>query len=113
MEVTPVDLIARTQYYGLYFMNTLDVTNRFALTAGGRYNVANIELDDQLGEALNGDHTFQRFNPMVGATYKVAPGLTFYAGYSESNRAPTPAESPVPTPRAPVCWRTSSSPIPR
>jgi outer membrane receptor protein involved in Fe transport len=92
VEVTPVDLIARTQYYGLYFMNTLDVTNRLSLTAGGRYNVANIKLDDQLGEALNGDHTFQRFNPMVGATYKVAPGLTFYAGYSESNRAPTPAE---------------------
>jgi outer membrane receptor protein involved in Fe transport len=29
---------------------------------------------------------------MVGATYKLAPGASFYTGYSESNRAPTPAE---------------------
>jgi outer membrane receptor protein involved in Fe transport len=92
VEVTPVDLIARTQYYGLYFMNTLDVTERLAVTVGGRYNLANIKLEDQLGEALNGDHTFQRFNPLIGATYKLAPGLSVYAGYSESNRAPTPAE---------------------
>jgi outer membrane receptor protein involved in Fe transport len=92
VEVTPVDLIVRTQYYGLYFLNTLDVTNRLSFTVGGRYNIASIKLEDQLGEALNGDHTFERFNPMVGATYKLVPGVTVYAGYSESNRAPTPAE---------------------
>ena len=72
VEVTPVDLIVRTHYYGLYFMNTLDVTDRLAFTVGGRYNLANIKLEDQLGDALNGDHTFQRFNPMLGATYKLA-----------------------------------------
>jgi outer membrane receptor protein involved in Fe transport len=92
IDVTPVDLITRTQYYGLYFLNTLDVTHSLAFTVGGRYNVANIKLEDQLGAALNGDHTFQRFNPMVGATYKLFPGLSLYGGYSESNRAPTPAE---------------------
>jgi iron complex outermembrane recepter protein len=92
VEVTPLDLITRTRYYGLYFLNTLDVTDRLALTVGGRFNVAHIKLEDQLGDDLNGDHTFQRFNPMVGATYKLVPGVTVYAGYSESNRAPTPAE---------------------
>jgi iron complex outermembrane receptor protein len=92
VEVTPVDLVVHTQYYGLFFMNTLDVTDRLAVTVGGRYNLAHIKLEDQLGEALNGDHTFQRFNPLIGATYKLTPGVTAYAGYSESNRAPTPAE---------------------
>jgi outer membrane receptor protein involved in Fe transport len=92
IKVTPLDLIARTRYYGLYFLNTMDVADRLAVTVGGRYNIADIKLEDQLGDDLNGDHTFQRFNPMIGATYKVAPGLTLYAGYSESNRAPTPAE---------------------
>ena len=29
---------------------------------------------------------------MVGANYKLVPGLSVYGGYSESNRAPTPAE---------------------
>ena len=33
-----------------------------------------------------------RFNPVVGATYKFSPGLSAYGGYSEANRAPTPAE---------------------
>jgi outer membrane receptor protein involved in Fe transport len=92
IEVTPLELIARTQYYGLYVLNTLDVTDRLSLTAGGRFNFVNVKLEDQLGDDLNGDHTFRRFNPMVGATYKVAPGLSLYAGYSESNRAPTPTE---------------------
>ena len=31
-------------------------------------------------------------NPVVGATYKITPTLTAYAGYSEANRAPTPLE---------------------
>jgi iron complex outermembrane recepter protein len=101
VEVTPVDLLVHTQYYGLYFMNTLDVTNRLAVTIGGRYNLANIKLADQIGDDLNGDHTFQRFNPLIGATYKLMPGLTAYAGYSESNRAPTPAELACADPQRP------------
>jgi len=101
VEVTPVDVLVRTQYFGLYFLNTLDVTERLALTAGGRYNLANIKLEDQRGDDLNGDHTFQRFNPMLGATYKLSPQLTAYAGYSESNRAPTPAELACADPQRP------------
>jgi iron complex outermembrane receptor protein len=62
------------------------------VTGGGRFNFANIRLEDQLGTALNSDNTYQRFNPVIGLTYKVLPTLTAYAGYSESNRAPTPLE---------------------
>ena len=29
---------------------------------------------------------------VVGLTYKILPAMTFYTGYSESNRAPTPLE---------------------
>ena len=49
-------------------------------------------LQDQIGTELNGNHTFSRFNPMIGGTYKITPELTAYAGYSEANRAPTPLE---------------------
>jgi iron complex outermembrane receptor protein len=51
-------------------------------------------MADRTGAApdLNNDLTYTRFNPLVGATYKVVPGLTVYGGYSESNRAPTPLE---------------------
>ena len=68
------------------------MTDAFSITGGGRFNHAQIRLEDQIGNALNGEHTFSRFNPMIGGTYKITPGLTAYAGYSEANRAPTPLE---------------------
>jgi outer membrane receptor protein involved in Fe transport len=88
----PVSLRTTNQYTGLYALDTFDVTNRFSVTAGGRFNVANIDLQDQLGGMLNGNNAYTRFNPIIGGTYKITPGLTAYAGYSEANRAPTPLE---------------------
>jgi outer membrane receptor protein involved in Fe transport len=92
VSIGPVDLRAINQYTGLYALDTFDVTRAFSITAGGRYNVANINLQDQLGGALNGNDTYTRFNPIIGGTYKITSGLTAYAGYSEANRAPTPLE---------------------
>ena len=68
------------------------MTNAFSITGGGRFNDARIALEDQIGTALNGKETFDRFNPIIGATYKITPELSAYAGYSEANRAPTPLE---------------------
>jgi iron complex outermembrane receptor protein len=90
--VAPVNVISHNTYTGLYATDTFDVTQQLSVTAGGRFNIANIQLDDQLGTALNGTNNFQRFNPVIGATYKITPQLTAYAGYSESNRTPTPSE---------------------
>jgi iron complex outermembrane receptor protein len=90
--VAPVDLKTRNTYYGFYVTDTIDLTSRLSLTAGGRFNLAQIRLEDQLGVDLNGSHQFSRFNPVIGATYKLTPNTTVYAGYSEANRAPTPSE---------------------
>jgi len=90
--VAPVDLKTRNTYYGFYATDTIDLTSRLSLTAGGRFNLAQIRLEDQLGTELNGSHQFSRFNPVIGATYKLTPNATLYAGYSEANRAPTPVE---------------------
>ena len=57
----------------------------------GRYNRTQVVLEDQIDDDLNGDHTFQRFNPAVGLTCG-GDAATFYAGYSEANRAPSPVE---------------------
>ncbi len=92
--LSTVDLHAINTYTGIYATDTFDVTSRLSVTAGGRFNFAQIELQDQTGAnpLLNSNNTFQRFNPVVGATYKITPNLTAYAGYSEANRAPTPLE---------------------
>ncbi len=92
VSIGPVALRTINQYSGLYALDTFDVTNAFSMTGGGRFNAARITLEDQIGNALNGNETFNRFNPIVGGTYKILPGLTAYAGYSEANRAPTPLE---------------------
>jgi outer membrane receptor protein involved in Fe transport len=91
-SIGPVALRATNQYSGIYALDTFDVTNAFSITGGGRFNDARIELQDQIGSALNGKETFDRFNPIIGGTYKITPELTAYAGYSEANRAPTPLE---------------------
>jgi iron complex outermembrane receptor protein len=92
ISIGPVSLRATNRYTGLYALDTFDVTDRFSVSGGGRFNYASINLQDQIGTDLNGSHTFSRFNPMIGGTYKVTPEVTAYAGYSEANRAPTPLE---------------------
>ncbi len=42
--------------------------DRITVTAGGRYNLAKIALFDLRSTALNGNASFSRVNPMVGAT---------------------------------------------
>ena len=93
-DITPVNLNAQNTYVGVYATNTFDITSQLSLTGGGRFNYAQINLQDQTGTnpLLNSNNNFQRFNPVVGLTYRIAPSLTAYAGYSEANRAPTPLE---------------------
>jgi outer membrane receptor protein involved in Fe transport len=92
ISIGPVGLRATNRYTGLYALDTFDVTDAFSITGGGRFNHASVVLQDQIGTDLNGNHTFSRFNPTIGGTYKITPELTAYAGYSEANRAPTPLE---------------------
>ncbi len=91
--ITPVSVKTTNTYGGVYFHNITDVTDNLTVTLQGRFNMADIKLRDQIGTALNGNHYFQRFNPGIGATYKIIPDyLSIYGGYVEANRAPTPAE---------------------
>ena len=100
-SATPVLLGASTQYYGLYATDTVDVTPALAVTASGRYNLAENDLSDRRGTALNGNNRFTHLNSALGATYKLLPAMTVYAGYSTNNRAPTPSEIECSDPRKP------------
>lgn len=91
-SIAPVRLGITNAYYGAFVADTFDVAPRLSLTVSGRFNAAQIDLKDQNGTALTGNHSYTRFNPAAGLAYQVTPWLTAYAGYSEANRAPTPAE---------------------
>ena len=91
-DLAPVALDSTTLTYGLYAADTFDATSRLAITASARLNIASISLRDRGDGALAGDNRYARVNPALGATYKLAPELVLYGGYSEANRAPTPAE---------------------
>ena len=81
-------------YYGVYALDTFDVTERLSATAGARLNILGLTVRDRLGNSpdLNSNQTYTRINPVAGLTYKLAAGPTAYIGYSEANRAPTPLE---------------------
>lgn len=100
-SIAPVRAHATNNYYGLFVTDTLDVTPRLSATVSGRFNSAQITLRDQIGTSLNGEHSYNRFNPAAGFTYKILPELTAYFGYAEANRAPTPAELSCADPLAP------------
>jgi iron complex outermembrane recepter protein len=99
----PVDVTGTNNYFGLYATDTFNITPRLAATASGRFNLADIGLQDLTGRApdLNGYNQYTHFNPGVGLTYKITPNVTAYGGWSESNRAPTPAELTCSNPRTP------------
>lgn len=89
---TPVILEAINKYYGLFVTDTFDVAPALAVTASGRYNIAQIDLSDQRGTDLNGQNRYTHFNPAIGATYKLLPNVTAYVGYATTNRTPTASE---------------------
>jgi len=102
-DVAPVNLNATNTYVGVYATNTFDITQQLSFTAGGRFNYAQVNLNDNTGvnPQLTSNNNFQRFNPVVGLTYKITPNMAAYAGYSEANRAPTPLELGCSDPNTP------------
>ena len=115
ITVTPVDAYAdgtteqdgepvdtRVQLHGsnntpsLFLTDTL-AAGRWSVSGAGRYNRTAVDNTDRLPASsshgsLSGSYVFQRFNPSIGATYRLATALNVYANYSEASRAPTPTE---------------------
>src|SRR5262252_981824 len=91
-SIAPVRVGISNAYYGAFFTDTYDLAPSLSANVSGRFNFAQIKLSDKEGSSLTGNHTFSRFNPSGGLTWKVRPDLALYASYAEANRAPTPAE---------------------
>lgn len=90
--IAPVGLKTRARFWGLFLSDTLPVTERLTAEIGLRWNHARLVLRDQIGTALNGDHSFRRLNPGIELDWAATPAISLRAGYAESNRVPTEAE---------------------
>jgi len=98
---SPVRVAVTTAYYGIYLTDTFDITDHLSANVSGRFNAEETDLNDLLGTGLSGNHNYTRFNPGFGLTYRLSPAFSVYASYSESNRAPTPAELSCASPESP------------
>ncbi len=90
--VNPVLVVSTTRFYGVFAQDVFSVIPGLDLSLAGRFNTAEIDLHDKLGGPVVGQHSYDRFNPSAGLTYAVAPWVSVYGSYSETNRAPTPQE---------------------
>ncbi|MGI4877015.1 MAG: TonB-dependent receptor [Janthinobacterium lividum] len=98
--ITPVGLVARTRYTGVFLNERAALLKGLSVELGLRWNEARIGLDDQIGTALDGRHRFDRLNPAIALDY-TSGDLRLRAGYAQTNRAPTPAELACADPAAP------------
>ena len=89
----PADLDVKSNVSGVFAANTIDLTPDLSLTLGGRYNSQKVDLKDLTGvnPSLTSNHRFSRVNPAANLAWRHGE-QTWFAGYSETNRAPTPLE---------------------
>ena len=98
----------QTHAGGPFLTTTFEPIERLAVTVSGRYDVTYLKITDRLagdeednGTDAGGSHTFDRFNPAIGASYQLTENLDLYASYSQSYRAPTAIELTCANPEAP------------
>lgn len=100
-SIAPVHVGITNTDTGFYLSDVFNLTRRISLSAGGRENIANIDLRDFEGGAISGTNSYRHFNPTIGATWKRSRALTLYASFSEANRTPNPAELSCSGPQSP------------
>ncbi len=92
-----VGLRAETGHYGVWALRHWTTSgDRLTWTLQARYNDSRIELDDQLGTALDGDHGFSRLVPSAGFVWEASAqersSVLLFGNVSRSARVPTPVE---------------------
>ena len=97
------DVSLKNAYTGIFFSDTMSLSERWTLSVAGRWNRAHVQIADRSGEdpQLDGSSTFTRFNPSIGVNFNPTQTLTAYASYNEGMRAPTPIELTCADPTAP------------
>ncbi len=113
LEGEPAELSAnvegRSQAWGLYVTDTIQLGPRTHLTAAARYNIARVtnqlttrddvtgELEDEPRESF----LYTSFNPAIGLAHKLDGGPTLFANIARNTRVPTVIELGCADPQQP------------
>ena len=87
-------LNGRTSAWSLFATDTYRPIAGLAISSSLRYNHARVQTVDQgpRAPALDGDYTYTKLNPSLGATWDLTPSATLFANLAQGNRAPSPIE---------------------
>lgn len=86
---------------GAYLSDTYSLRPDLHLSGSLRWNRTELELRDQIGAALTGDHAYERLNLGAGLAWNATAAITAYASVAQNSRAPTPAELSCADPETP------------
>ena len=96
-----VNLGVHNIYRGFYVTEKLSPRRWIDVTAGGRYEDASVEMNDRLGGALGGNHSYSRFNPELGVDLHFTPRTSYFLRFAQGMRVPMPVELTCASPTAP------------
>lgn len=92
-----VDLIGRTQSWGVYATDILSLAKTLKLTLSGRFDRTTINNRDGITPAggtgsLDANDRYQRFNPAVRIAFTPSAAFNAYASIGQASRAPSAIE---------------------
>ena len=87
-----VRLRSTATHVSAYLADFYTLSARVTLSGSARLTHSRVELQDGLGDELNGNHSFTRLNPSGGLTIALGSGVTAFGSYSLASRVPTPSE---------------------
>ena len=93
-------------YYNPNFVGAWSYKNSNPSGVASAANIIPIGAVANQTNSLNGNHSYQRFNPSIGFNYKVNPQNGIFGSYSESMRAPTSVELSCANPSSPCSLPT-------
>ncbi len=87
-----VRLNTTATHTGFYVADFFTVAPKVTVSGSARFTHSAIDLRDQLGDDLTGDHRFNRLNPSAGVTYQFHAKAAGYFSIGTASRVPTPSE---------------------
>lgn len=94
-EALNASLVGTTRQWSVFGTDTYRMTKDLAITASLRYNHARVTTKDErtpVAPNLDGDYTYTKLNPSLGATWSLSQAVTLFANAAQGNRAPSPIE---------------------